>query len=95
MSYYLRDLGITFYHILYQDQSIRQAFLAGYRAIRTLPTEHLSYLEAFLTWAAIENLAFQITLPSQHTSPIFARNLRQLADVFCARLITDTAFVLV
>jgi Ser/Thr protein kinase RdoA (MazF antagonist) len=95
VSYYLRDLGITLYHILYQDPLVRQALFAGYCAIRPLPAEHRSYLEAFVTWAAIENLAFQITLPDQRPSPLFARNLCQLADIFCAKLIAGTAFVFV
>jgi Ser/Thr protein kinase RdoA (MazF antagonist) len=80
---------------LYQDQSVRQALLAGYCSIRPLPAEQLAYLEAFVTWGAIENLAFQITLPHQRTSPMFAGNLHQLADVLCTRLIAKTAFVLV
>jgi Ser/Thr protein kinase RdoA (MazF antagonist) len=94
VSYYLRDIGVTLYHILHQEHTIRQALLAGYCSLRALPTNHLSYLDAFVTWAAIENLAFQITLPEQRTSPLFAHNLRQLADVFCPMLIAKTAFVL-
>jgi len=95
VSYYLRDLGITLYHILHQDQQVRQALLAGYCSIRVVPTEQVACLEAFVTWAAIENLAFQLTLPDQRASSRFAHNLRQLADIFSTKLIAETAFALV
>jgi hypothetical protein len=67
--------------------------LEGYRSIRDLPEDQLLYLEAFLASGAIDNLAFQISIPSQQTSRLFAHNMRQLANVFCAKLIEGEPFV--
>jgi Ser/Thr protein kinase RdoA (MazF antagonist) len=94
-SYYLLDLGTTLYHILYQDVSIRQRFIDSYMRVRTLSPAHLLYLEAFVTWAALTNLAFQLTIPEQRISPYFARNLQQVADFFCPHVLTGQPFVTV
>ena len=95
MNYYLYDLGVTLYHIFYQPVDIRWAFLKGYMSVRHLPAHLHSYLEAFLTWAATENLAFQVTIPEERDAPLTARNLYQLTDELCAKLIADEPFVLV
>lgn len=94
-SYYLLDLGTTLYHILYQDVSIRQRFIDSYIRMRTLSPVHLLYLEAFVTWAALTNLAFQLTIPEQRISPYFARNLLQVADFFCPHILAGQPFVMV
>jgi Ser/Thr protein kinase RdoA (MazF antagonist) len=91
---YSHDLGVTMYHILYQERTIRAALLAGYQAVRVLPAQPALWLEASVTWAAMNNLAFQITIPEQLSSPVLYRNLRQLANDFCAKLIAGQAFVL-
>lgn len=92
---YLLDLATTLYHILHQEAAIRQRFIASYTDTRPLTRAHISYLEAFVAWAAIRNLAFQISIPAQRTSLAFARNLRQVADRFCPQVLTREPFVAV
>lgn len=80
---------------MYQgDVSVRRALLAGYRAIR--PGADLAPLEAetYVCAAALSNLAFQVTIPSERASPAFARNVREFATVFCRKLVADEPFVL-
>lgn len=90
--YYL-DLGTTLYHIHYQGGTAHRALLAGYQRVRTLPDDYRQYVDAALTYVAIDNLAFQITIPAQHNSPIFQRNLHQLANEFCRALLTGQGIV--
>ena len=94
-SYYLFDLGTTLYHILYQNTEIRNALINGYSSIRVLSIFEHQYLEAFVTWSAINNLAFQATIPQQVKSKFFERNIYQLTDEFCPKLIMNEPFVLV
>jgi len=94
-TYYLLDLGTTLYHILHQDVAIRAALIRSYQQIRSLPRAEDSTLELFVTWAAMSNLAFQITIPDQRIAPIFARNLRQLANDFCPKVLSNIPFVCV
>jgi len=88
-TYYLLDLGTTLYHILYQDVAIWAAFVRSYQQIRVLPIVEQGTLEMFMTWAAMTNLAFQITIPGQRISPLFAHNLRQLANDFCPKVLSN------
>ena len=94
-TYYLLDLGTTLYHILHQDVAIRAAFVRSYQQIASVPRVEDGTLELFVTWAAMTNLAFQITIPDQRISPIFARNLRQLANDFCPKVLSNIPFVCV
>jgi Ser/Thr protein kinase RdoA (MazF antagonist) len=94
-SYYLLDLGTTLYHILYQRVEFRNALINGYTSVRQLSGAERQYLEAFVTWSAINNLAFQSTIPQQLTSKFFVRNIRQLTDEFCLKVIANEPFVLV
>lgn len=89
------DLGVTWYHVMYQDDvSVRRALIDGYHRIR--PEATLAPLEAevYLCAAALGNLAFQVTLPSQRSSPGFSRNVREFATVFCRELVDGEPFVL-
>jgi Ser/Thr protein kinase RdoA (MazF antagonist) len=94
-SYYLFDLGTTLYHILYQMPEFRNALVDGYSAVRELSVAEIQYLESFVTWSAIGNLAFQSTIPQQLTSKSFERNIRQLTNEFCPKVIANEPFVLV
>ncbi len=94
-TYYLLDLGTTLYHILHQDVAIRAAFVRSYQQLQSLPLAEDGMLELFVTWAAMTNLAFQITIPDQRISPIFARNLRQLMNDFCPKVLSTILFVCV
>ncbi len=88
-TFYLLDLGTTLYHILHQDVAIRAALVRSYQQIQSLPLAEDGTLEMFVTWAAMTNLAFQITIPDQRISPIFVRNLRQLANDFCPKVLSS------
>ena len=94
-SYYLFDLGTTLYHILHQKVEFRKALIKGYSSIRELSVAESQYLEAFVTWSAINNLAFQSTISQQVQSKLFVRNIRQLTDDFCPKVIANEPFVLV
>ena len=94
-SYYLFDLGTALYHILYQNVEFRNAMVDGYSSIRPMSDTERQYLEAFVTWSAINNLAFQSTIPQQVKSKFFVRNIHQLADEFCPKVIANEPFVLV
>src|SRR5574341_29031 len=85
-SYYLFDLGTTFYHILYQKAEFRHSLVDGYSSVRRLSAAERQYLEVFVTWSAISNLAFQSTIPRQVPSRLFVRNLHQLTDEFCTKV---------
>jgi Ser/Thr protein kinase RdoA (MazF antagonist) len=95
LAHYYSDLGVTLYHIFYQAPAVRRLLLDGYRSIRHLPEAHLPYLDAFLTRAAIDNLAFQFSISEQRTTRLFAHNLRQLAVEFCGKLIAGQPFAFV
>ena len=92
---YAYDLGTILYHILHQQVAVRWALVEGYEAARVLGMPGELWPEACVVWAAIDNLAFQVTLPSQLGTPLLARNLRWLAREFCPRLLKAQAFVLV
>lgn len=91
-GYFTYDVGTTLYHMMYQDAEVRRALRDGYEHI--YPRESLSDLsvEAMICAAALANLSFQITVPSQRNSPLTARNMREFANVFCANLIKGTRF---
>jgi Ser/Thr protein kinase RdoA (MazF antagonist) len=95
LTHYYSDLGVMLYHIFYQAPTMRRLLLDGYRSIRHLPEEYLPDLDVFLTRAAIDNLAFQISISEQGTTRLFAHNLRQLVVEFCGKLIAGQPFALV
>jgi Ser/Thr protein kinase RdoA (MazF antagonist) len=94
-SYYLLDLGISLYHILYQGAEFCRTLVGGYSSVRELSAGERSYLDAFVTWSAIDNLAFQCTIPQQVKSKFFIRNIHQLTDEFCLKVIANEPFVLI
>jgi Ser/Thr protein kinase RdoA (MazF antagonist) len=84
------DLGSALYHVMYQEVAVRRALVEGYGA--GWLTEEVA--GAAVCAAAIDNLAFQITIPRERTSAPMARNVRELADVFGRRLRAGEPFVL-
>jgi Ser/Thr protein kinase RdoA (MazF antagonist) len=93
-AHHAHDLGTTLYHLMYLGPDVRAGLIEGYRSIRSLEPWPDLTLEAFVCAAAIGNLAFQMTLPSERASAITARNVRQLADDFAAKLVAGEPFVL-
>lgn len=93
LAHYAYDMGVTLYHIFYQAPTIRRAFFEGYRSIRPLPEAYSRYVEAFVTYAAIDNIAWNSTNPDQVASTLFRRNVRQLIAAFCAHLAADRPFL--
>lgn len=82
-SPYCYDLGVTMYHIEYQGGEARQAFLNGYQRKRTLSNLPAGWIETCIAWAAIDNLAFQITIPQQRAGELFKKNLQHLVFDLC------------
>ncbi len=93
LAHYGYDIGVTLYHILYQEPEIRRAFVEGYERVRPLPAVSPRALEAFLTYAAIDNVAWNSTIAAQVRSPLFQRNVRHLVDAFCTRLVAGQSFL--
>ena len=93
LAHYAYDLGVTLYHIFYQAPAIRHALLAGYQTVRGRPNMEPRVLEAFVTYAAIDNLAWNSTIPEQLASPLFQRNLQQLVAMFCTHLAEGRPFL--
>ena len=94
VGHYAYDLGVIFYHFMYLDVSIRQALLTGYQKVRGEIGLPPMALEAFVCAAAVDNLAFQVMLPSQLGSPLLVRNVQQFANEFCDKLAHHIPFVL-
>jgi Ser/Thr protein kinase RdoA (MazF antagonist) len=80
------DIGVTLYHIGYQGLPAREAIFAGYQNVRPLPGLPSGWIETCITWAAIDNLSFQVTIPTQQTNPLLKKNIHQLVYEFCAGL---------
>jgi Ser/Thr protein kinase RdoA (MazF antagonist) len=93
LAHYLYDMGVTIYHTYHQGPDIRRAFMEGYRNIRPLPEADLRAIEAFVAYAAIDNLAWNSTIPEQVTSALFRRNLQQLVDQFCSAVAERRPFL--
>jgi thiamine kinase-like enzyme len=89
-THFAHGLGTALYHVMYQDADVRRALVRGYDA----PWLTEAVAGAAVCAAAIDNLAFQITIPRERASPLFARNARELADVFSRRLLGVEPFVL-
>lgn len=93
LAHYLYDIGVTLYHTYHQGPGIRRALIEGYRHIRALPAGDLRALEAFVTYAAIDNLAWNSTIPGQAGSALFRRNLQQLVEQFCTPVAEHSPFL--
>jgi Ser/Thr protein kinase RdoA (MazF antagonist) len=93
LAHYLYDVGVTFYHTLHQGPALRRAFLAAYQPVTPLPADHGRAIEAFITYAAIDNLAWNASLQEQVASPLFRKNLRQLVKTFCGSLADGVPFL--
>lgn len=88
---YMYDLGVTVYHTFHQGPAIRHALSAGYE--RILPKDYQRYVEAFVAYAAIDNLAWNSTIPAQSKSPLFQHNLRVLVEQYCVAVANDQRFL--
>ena len=93
LAHYAYDIGVTLYHIYYQAPAIRHAFFDGYQQVRLLTKTYPREVEAFMTHAAIDNIAWNSTLPAQVHSALFQRNLRQLIATFCTNLAAGHPFL--
>jgi Ser/Thr protein kinase RdoA (MazF antagonist) len=93
LAHYLYDIGVTIYHIYHQGPDIRRAFIEGYQHIRPLPEAHLRAIEAFVAYAAIDNITWNSTIPAQAESALFRRNLQQLVDQFCTNVAERRPFL--
>ncbi len=93
LAHYAYDQGVTLYHIFYQEPAIRRAFVAGYQHVRPAPAVDPRVVEAFVTYAAIDNIAWNSTIPEQAASPLFQRNLQQLIATFCTNVAEGRPFL--
>jgi Ser/Thr protein kinase RdoA (MazF antagonist) len=91
---YLWDLGTALYQYSYQDTSVRGAMVAGYRSARPQPTIPPLALEAFVCAAALTNLAFQCSIPTQRASRLFHTNVDKFATGYCRDLVNRVPFAL-
>ncbi len=91
---YLWDVGVALYQYSYQDASVRRALTAGYRDARPGLTFPPLALEAFVCAAALSNLAFQCSIPTQRTSTLFHANVQKFATKYCDDLVHGVPFAL-
>jgi Ser/Thr protein kinase RdoA (MazF antagonist) len=91
---YLWDLGTALYQYSYQDASVRRALMTGYRDARPGLTIPPLALEAFVCGAALDNLAFQCSIPAQRTSSLFHTNVQKFATGYCRDLVDGVPFAL-
>jgi Ser/Thr protein kinase RdoA (MazF antagonist) len=93
LAHYAYDIGVTLYHIYYQAPASRHAFFEGYQQVRRLSAAYPRAVETFVAYAAIDNIAWNSTIPAQAHSALFQRNLRQLIATFCANLTAGHPFL--
>lgn len=91
---YLWDLGTALYQYSYQDTSVRHAMMTGYRSARPEPTIPPLALETFVCAAALTNLAFQVSVPTQRASTLFHTNVQKFATGYCRDLLDGIPFAL-
>jgi Ser/Thr protein kinase RdoA (MazF antagonist) len=91
---YLWDVGVALYQYSYQDASVRQALMTGYRSARPGLTVPPLALEAFVCAAALTNLAFQCSIPAQRASTLFHTNVQKFATGYCRELVNGVPFAL-
>jgi Ser/Thr protein kinase RdoA (MazF antagonist) len=94
LGHYVYDIGVTLYHIFYQGSQMRQAFLAGYQQIYPLPMKYEQFVEACVVYAAIDNIAWNSSIPEQQTAPLFQRNLQDLINHYCIWIAQGKHFLL-
>ena len=93
LAHYFYDIGVSIYHIYHQGPGIRRTLIEGYQHIRALPEADLRAVEAFVAYAAIDNLAWNSTIPEQAASALFRRNLQQLVERFCSNVAEGRPFL--
>jgi Ser/Thr protein kinase RdoA (MazF antagonist) len=91
---FLWDVGVALYQYSYQDALVRRAMVAGYRGARPGVTIPALALEAFVCAAALDNLAFQCSIPAQRASALFHTNVQKFATGYCRDLVNGVPFAL-
>jgi len=90
---YAWDLGVLCYHTMYLPVGVRRSLVAAYRNERPgLPEQ--PPLEAFVVAAAVDNLAFQLSIAEQRGSALLRANLADFARDYCVALSRGHEFVL-
>lgn len=93
LAHYVLDIGVTMYHIFHQGSPIRKAFFSGYQQIYNLPKNYELLVEACIAYAAIDNLAWNCSIPEQQNAPLFQRNLQNLINNYCACIAQGQRFL--
>lgn len=93
LAHYLYDIGVTIYHVFHQGADVRWSFFAGYEQIYNLPTAYQQGVEAFIAYAAIDNVSWNCTIPEQVESALFQRNVQQLVNRYCASVAQGRPFL--
>lgn len=68
-GYYLYDMAVTLSEVSWRKNTpeLRKSFLAGYRSIRELPSEHESYLDTFITFRDLQLMIWKIEMRNHPT----------------------------
>jgi Ser/Thr protein kinase RdoA (MazF antagonist) len=93
VAHYMYDIGVTMYHIFHQGSAIRHPYFAGYQEHYPLPSGYQEYIEAFIAYAAIDDIAWNCTIPEQSESSLFQHNLHNLVDRYCKRVAERQPFL--
>lgn len=93
LAHYVYDIGVTMYHIFYQGSHLRQMFFAGYKQIYDLPMKYEQFVEACIAYAAIDDIAWNSSIPEQQTAPLFQHNLRDLVNNYCTMVAQGQSFL--
>lgn len=82
LGYFLYDLGITLFGLwgLDEDESQRRAFLEGYRAVRTLPSEQERMLDLFVAARAVVQGRFVMTSAHPADRRMAPQYIRKVLD---------------
>ncbi len=91
---FLWDLGVALYHYSYQERAVRRAMVAGYRTSRPTVVLPRLALEAFICSAALDNLAFQVSIPQRRATNLFHTNVQKFATGYCRDLLAGVPFAL-
>jgi Ser/Thr protein kinase RdoA (MazF antagonist) len=90
----LYDLGVTIYHLLHRDGAVRRSLVEGYHRTRALDDRALARVDHYVCAAALLNLAYNVTIPSQRNSPLFQRNVREFVTVYCLSFVAGAPLAL-
>jgi Ser/Thr protein kinase RdoA (MazF antagonist) len=93
LAHYLYDIGVTLYHTFHQGVGIREAFFVGYQQFGPLPSAYAKHIERFIAYAALDNIAWNSTIPAQLETPLFQRNVHQLVEVYCTPVAQGKSFL--